>query len=347
MSVQLIAISVHPGLFLEAHYNLSRGYLNIMVETTIPVPEVDEVKITLIMDNSIDVLMAGTEVAKRFPLMPNFFECPLPIAEHGFSALITVQRGDKQGVVLFDSGVSRKGILYNLDAMQINPSDIQAIILSHGHADHAMGLPGLVDRLGSQHLPLVLHPDAYLERKLVLPNGTELFLNPPKRSDFRRENIELIEQISPSMLIDNMVLVSGEVARTTEFEKGFPIHQAKRHDHWEPDPLVHDDQCAVMNVKDKGLVICTGCGHSGIINIIRHARALTGVQKIYAIVGGFHLTGGFFEPIIPATIAALKDINPRYVMPGHCTGWSATHQIARAMPEAFIANSVGTTLILH
>ena len=95
-----------------------------------------------------------------------------------------------------------------------------------------------------------------------------------------------------------------------------------------------------------GLIVITGCGHSGIINIIRNAQVITGIQKIYAVIGGFHLTGGLFEPIIPATIAALKTIKPRYVMPGHCTGWSATHQIARAMPEAFIPNSVGTTLIL-
>ncbi len=318
-----------------------------MVASMIPLPEVDEVKITLIIDNSVDILMAGTEVAQRFPLMPNVFDQALPLAEHGFSALINVKQGNKQGIVLFDTGVSRSGILHNLDAMQIKISDIQAIILSHGHADHAMGLPGLIDRLGSRNLPLVLHPDAYLERRLVLPNGTELFLKPPKKTDFQRENIDVIEAVAPSMLVDNMVLVSGEVARTTDFEKGFPIHQAKRNDHWQPDPLIHDDQCAIVNVRDKGLVICTGCGHSGIINIIRHAQALTGINKIYAVVGGFHLTGGLFEPIIPATLAALKDINPHYLMPGHCTGWSATHQIARAMPDAFIANSVGTTLILH
>ena len=107
-----------------------------------------------------------------------------------------------------------------------------------------------------------------------------------------------------------------------------------------------DDQCAIMHVRGKGLVIVTGCGHAGIINSIRYAQTLTGVDKIYAVVGGFHLTGGLFEPIIPATTAALQKINPRYVMPGHCTGWSAIHQIAHTMPEAFIPNSVGTTLIL-
>jgi len=315
-------------------------------QPALPLAEVDEVRIATIMDNSVDALMASNEVAKRLRLGPNPFERPQPIAQHGFSVMIEVRAGDKRGKVLFDTGVSRDGILHNLDVMEIQAADIQAIVLSHGHTDHAMGLPGLIDRLGTRHLPLVLHPDAYLERKLVLPNGEEVRIPPPKKSDFRRESIEIIEEVGPSMLIDNMVLVSGEVARTTEFEKGFPIHYAHRHGTWEPDPLISDDQCAIVNVRDKGLVVITGCGHAGIINIVRHAQALTGVYNIHAVIGGFHLTGGLFEAIIPATVRALQQINPRYLVPGHCTGWSAIHQIARAMPDAFVANSVGTTYVL-
>src|SRR5262249_170650 len=157
----------------------------------------------------------------------------------------------------------RKGILNNIDVLEIKPADIQAIVLSHGHADHAMGLPGLIDRLGTRGLPLVLHPDAYLERKLILPNGTEVRMPPPRKPDLRQENIEVIEEVSPSMLVDNMILISGEVARITEFEKGFPIHYAKRDGVWQLDPLIMDDQCAILNVRGKGLVIITGCGHSG------------------------------------------------------------------------------------
>jgi 7,8-dihydropterin-6-yl-methyl-4-(beta-D-ribofuranosyl)aminobenzene 5'-phosphate synthase len=205
---------------------------------------------------------------------------------------------------------------------------------------------GLVDRLGRRSLPLVLHPEAYLERRIVLPNGAEISLPPPRLTDFRREQIEIIASVGPSMLVDNMLLVSGEVARTTDFEKGFPGHQARRTGHWEPDPLISDDQCAIVNLRGKGLVIVTGCAHSGIINILRHAQALTRVPRIYAVVGGFHLTGALFAPIIAPTIAALQQFQPRYLMPGHCTGWSAMHQIARALPEAFIPNSVGTTLVL-
>ena len=309
-------------------------------------PEVDEASITIIVDNSVDLLLVSTDKAKRFPLGPNPFENLLPVAEHGFSVLIRAKKENKSAIVLFDTGVSKKGILHNLDTLEINPSYIQAIILSHGHPDHAMGLSGIIDRLGSRKLPLILHPDAYLERKLILPDGSEVRLPPPRIGDLRRENIEVIEQPGPSMIVDDMVLVSGEVSRTTSFEKGFPIHYAHRDGGWVHDPLIVDDQCAVLNVRNKGLVIVTGCGHSGIINIIKHAQNLTGVNKIYAVIGGFHLSGKIFEPIIPDTVSALKEIAPDFIVPGHCTGWIAQHKIAREMPDAFIPNSVGTTLHL-
>jgi 7,8-dihydropterin-6-yl-methyl-4-(beta-D-ribofuranosyl)aminobenzene 5'-phosphate synthase len=143
-----------------------------------------------------------------------------------------------------------------------------------------------------------------------------------------------------------MILVSGEVERTSGFEPGLPQQWALRDGHWEHDPLVRDDQCVVVNVKDKGLVVVTGCGHAGVINIVRHAQALTSIQAVHAVVGGFHLNGALFEKIIPPTVAALCEIAPRYVLPGHCTGFPAAAQLAAAMPQAYLPNSVGTTYVL-
>jgi len=309
-------------------------------------PEVDEAKVQIVVDNSLDLLMSGTDVAHRFPMGRDSFVGQLPIAEHGFSALVRVRMGEKSGTVLFDTGLTPRCLMDNIDALDVDLKSVQAIVLSHGHADHTMGLPGLVGRLGKRNLPLVLHPDAYLERRFVLPDGNEIGLPAPRLADYRQEGIEIIEEAGPSMLVDDMVLISGKVSRITEFENGFPGHQSRREGRWEPDPLIVDDQCAIINVRGKGLVILTGCGHSGIINTIRNAQALTGVQSIYAVIGGFHLTGDLFAPIITPTIEALKKIKPRYLMPGHCTGWSAMHHIAHEMPDAFIPYSVGTTFVL-
>lgn len=138
-----------------------------------------------------------------------------------------------------------------------------------------------------------------------------------------------------------------EVDRTTSFEKGFPIHQAYRNGAWEPDPLILDDHALIIAVAGKALVILTGCGHAGIVNICRYARRLTGTDRIYAVIGGFHLNGPLFEPIIGATCDALIQLAPEIIVPSHCTGWKATHALAARLPGAFIQNSVGTTFNLR
>jgi 7,8-dihydropterin-6-yl-methyl-4-(beta-D-ribofuranosyl)aminobenzene 5'-phosphate synthase len=318
-----------------------------MSPRTIALQPVDEVRVTVVTDNVIDVLLASSDVAKRLKLPAEVrLDTQLPIAEHGFSALLDVRSGQRRAQILFDTGISPRGFLHNLDALELNALDMQAIVLSHGHFDHTMGLLGLVDRLGTRKLPLVVHPDAYLERKSVLPNGDERRLPTPLRADFRRDSIEVIEEVGPSMLVDDMILVSGEVDRTSGFEPGLPVQWALRDGHWEHDPLVRDDQCVIVNVRDKGLVVVTGCGHAGVINILRHAQALTGIQAVHAVAGGFHLNGALFEKIIPPTVAALCAIGPRYVLPGHCTGFPAAAQLAAVMPQAYLPNSVGTTYIL-
>lgn len=317
----------------------------------IPLVEVDEVKISIVMDNTIDAFVTGNKIVHRF----DYSRCPVIandgfstlVAEHGFSAMIQVKCKDKQGAVLLDTGISPGGILHNMDAMGINISDMEAIILSHGHIDHTMGLPCLVEKSRQHPIPIVAHPDAFLDRKVQMPGGDEVDISAPKLSSAQQKNAVFVNKTDPTLLVDDMILVSGEIARTTDFERGFPVHYTKRNGKWENDPAVIDDQCVIINVQGKGVVIITGCCHSGIINTIRYAQTLTNCQRIYAVLGGFHLTGGIFEKNIPATIAELKEIRPTYLMPGHCTGWSAIHQIAQAMPETFIPNNVGTTVVFH
>ena len=116
---------------------------------------------------------------------------------------------------------------------------------------------------------------------------------------------------------------------------------------WEPDPLILDDQALIAHVAGRGLVVLTGCGHAGIINICRYAQRLTGVGKLHAVIGGFHLAGPLFEPVIGDTVSALEQLAPEVIVPAHCTGWRATHAIARHLPGAFIQNSVGHHLPSH
>ncbi|WP_052887905.1 MBL fold metallo-hydrolase [Thermogemmatispora carboxidivorans] len=307
---------------------------------------VDSVDVTILVDNSVDVLLPGNEMVRRAPLAINWTEREQLIAEHGYALLLTVASNGQRASLLYDAGLGRNTLLHNMDVLEVRPADLRAIVLSHGHADHHGGLEGIVHRLGKRGLPLLLHPDAWRYRRIVFPTGTEIHMPPPSQADLDREGVTIIEERGPSLLLDGTVLVTGQVERVTDFEKGFPLQQARTDHGWEPDIWVWDDQAIVCHLKNRGLVVLSSCSHAGVINILQHARRLSGIETVYAFVGGLHLSGAVFEPIIPRTIAELQAIGPSVIVPGHCTGWRATHELARALPGAYVQTSVGTTLHL-
>ena len=149
-----------------------------------------------------------------------------------------------------------------------------------------------------------------------------------------------------STLASDLILVSGEVQRVTAFEKGFPWAEAKIDNKWVVDPF-HDDQGVAVKVKGRGLIVIGGCSHSGIINTVKHVQKVARTSKVHAVLGGFHLTGGIFEPIIGPTIEETKKIGPDLVVPMHCTGWKAINQFAEVMPEQFLFSTVGTTYVFQ
>ena len=324
--------------------------------------EIESAKITILVDNITDRLLPSSSIVKRPPMISNQTLSKSPIAEHGFSALLEIsyvyENATKSNKFLFDTGVSKEGIVNNSDVLGINLKDIETIILSHGHFDHISGLISTLGRL-KKSVEIIAHPEAFLRRWLVYPNGNKA------RMDFLDEEeinqaggiIRKVDKISflprnvnmqskkKTNQANNRVMITGEIPRVTEFEKGFPL-QYKEQDNeinLVPDPLVSDDQALIMNVKNKGLIILTGCGHAGIVNTINFAKKVTGIKKIYCVIGGFHLSGQDYEDSIPLTIAELTRVNPQYIVPCHCTGWKATNKIIDTMPEKFIQSSVGST----
>lgn len=312
-----------------------------MAESVDLVP-VDAVEVTVAMDNSIDILAAPSDLSGRPPWRWDWSDGAQLRAEHGYSLAVTVHRDGHTDTILYDAGLSRDGTMHNLDVLEIDPGDIRAIVLSHGHADHHGGLEGLFGRT-PREMPLVLHPDAWQQRKVVFPSGEEIRMPPPSQQDLDREGWQIVEETGPSLLLDGAVLVTGQVERLTDYEQGFPLQFAQSHTGWDKDTWIWDDQAIVIKVRGKGLVVLSSCSHSGVINVLRHAQRMTGEQHIHGFVGGLHLTGGLFEPILPATMDDLVEISPEIIVPGHCTGWKATHAVARALPDAYAASNVGTT----
>ena len=240
---------------------------------------------------------------------------------------MTTRRGDRTHTVLFDTGVSPNGLADNLERLDLDGSDIEAVVLSHGHFDHAGGFPGLAKLRRRQGLPITVHPLVWTSRRVVPPGQPEWELPVLSRSSLEAEGFEVIERRQPSLLMDGSILVTGEVDRTTDFETGMPFHEAPASTGWEPDPLILDDQALVVNVRDVGLVVVTGCGHAGAVNICRHALRLTGTARLAGLLGGFHLSGPAFEPIIEPTVDALassprtSSSRPTAPAGGPSTGW--------------------------
>lgn len=315
-----------------------------------PLKDIDSAEITCLVDNSVDILLPNTKVAFRPSLNENWFVHPL-IAEHGFCAAIKLEVNGTEHRLLFDSGLNPLAASHNAEVVGFDLSDCELVISSHGHIDHAGGLLNIKRKINEekqkqkQKLPLILHEDAFKNRLVKFQDGRKISLPAPNRADLIEAGYYLVEKQSPSLWIEDRILVTGEIPRTNDFEKGFPNHYSEIDGKMENDPLIKDDQAIVLNIKDKGLVVITGCAHAGIINIIKYAKELSGEDRIYGLIGGMHLTGGVFEPLIPRTIDELELLKPRFIIPCHCSGLKAVTEIAKNMSNAFIQNSVGTNYI--
>jgi 7,8-dihydropterin-6-yl-methyl-4-(beta-D-ribofuranosyl)aminobenzene 5'-phosphate synthase len=304
--------------------------------------EVESLEIKVLMDNFTDILMSGSAGAERAPFGEDEVMRLAPIAEHGFSVMVKTSLDGHEHSVLIDTGVTSDGVLVNVDRMKIDLNPVETVVITHGHVDHTAGLINILKRLSKRDLPVILHPQAFLQRWAVFPDGVKVRLPTLDRQMILDAGGKPVEISKPFLIAGDTMLVSGEIPRVTDFEKGLPISYAETEGRLEKDPLIKDDMAVAFKVKGKGLVVISGCAHSGIVNTVKYLKDLTGTD-VYAVLGGFHLTGKAFEPLIDRTIAELRKFKPTVIIPSHCTGWKALNRIYQEMPESYIQNAVGTT----
>jgi len=318
----------------------------IIKKSHLALKEVDQLEVISLMDNMVEVLSTvdreEVQTILQWVDREEGEELPLPVSEHGLAMLIRTMKGRETHTILYDSGLTEEGTLTNIEIMKLNIRQIEAIVISHGHYDHSGSLLKILEKLEREELPLLVHEDMFKSRGMMEDGRLTKLLPFPSEEQLEMRGAKLIKTKDPYLLAGDTVMVMGEVPRITDFEKGFPPGRTLVNGEWTPDPWMWDDRGLLIKVKRKGLVVISGCAHSGIVNNVRYAQKLTGGKEpIYAVLGGFHLAGDYLEPIIAATVDALKKMNPRMLVPSHCTGWKGIQAFAREMPEAFVHPSVG------
>lgn len=255
------------------------------------------------------------------------------LAQHGISILLDVESAGVRKKILMDAGQSSTPILHNMTILGIDPTSVDMIFLSHCHYDHTKGLVGMLQAIQREDIPIIAHPTLFRPNFLTEPYLRPIGIteeNSRKRIEDNGGCLVLVRE--PFELLPG-VMSTGEVERVTDFEEA-RIGAYNIEDGRLVEDQILDDMSLIVNVKGKGLVIVTGCGHAGIVNIVRHSIGITGIDSIEGLIGGFHLIEASDERI-EKSAEALAEFDPGWVCPGHCTGFAANKRISTVLGEKF------------
>jgi 7,8-dihydropterin-6-yl-methyl-4-(beta-D-ribofuranosyl)aminobenzene 5'-phosphate synthase len=312
---------------------------------------VDRLEIQVLVDNVTDTLSSTPRFVTREAVllqrqgMRIMAGAAMCCANHGLALVITAHGPDGPRTLLFDGGPEVYAVERNGVRLGIDFGTIGAAMLSHGHWDHAGGLPRAVSMIvqanGGRFVPLFLHPGMFRPRGTRQPDGGVLPMAPILTpEEWTLLGAEPVVTDTPQTCLDGRFFISGEIPRITSYEHGLVGQVCRPADgaDWVPDPLLMDERFLAVHVRGKGLVVFSACSHAGIVNVLHHARATFPDVKLHAVMGGFHLSGPT-EAIIPDTVRDLGTFGLDLIIPAHCTGWRALNALERAYGEAVVLPS--------
>jgi 7,8-dihydropterin-6-yl-methyl-4-(beta-D-ribofuranosyl)aminobenzene 5'-phosphate synthase len=312
---------------------------DLMAQETGKIIEVDKLTIWVLTDNYFDTLRPDSPITKRYRVTPG----KSIHAEHGLAYYVETVVNGKANVCMFDYGLDPIGVMNNISLLGLDVGKAQAFTLSHGHFDHFMAAVEILKMNQSRiarGTPFYVGDEAFYRRYSLPPGGGEpMDIGQLKKEDIEALGIKVVEIKSPTQIIPGAYF-TGNIERVTTYEQVPPSLLIKRGEKPEPDDF-RGEQAFFFNLRGKGLVVLSGCAHAGIVNTVKQAQKVSGIEKIHAVLGGFHLINAKPE-IIQRTVADIKSLKPEYVVPTHCTGFEAIVAFKQEMPSEFIINTAGT-----
>lgn len=342
------------------------------MDPVVHLPVLDELVLTVIIDNETDTLSSVDPGMPQFPEIVGHVIRGTPsrhldghdcipafahtcVACHGFSVLATARAGEQRATVLFDVGPDGDLWLANADRLAFDLAAIDAVFLSHWHWDHSGGLPVVVEAIAGARrgagrpAPVVdVHPDRPDQRGVRFPAGTVVLLpEEPTMKALAAAGGDVATN-DRAHLVAGLLLGSGAIERTTAYETGLPGHVSFRGDDAVDDPLITDERFLAAHVRGRGLTVLSACSHAGVVNACLSAQAAVPGVPVDVVLGGYHLAGGPMEARIADTVRDLDErIGAAVVAPGHCTGWRAKAALAqRFAPGRYAPSVVGSTYVL-
>jgi 7,8-dihydropterin-6-yl-methyl-4-(beta-D-ribofuranosyl)aminobenzene 5'-phosphate synthase len=320
---------------------------NAMAEGPVTIPEAERIVVTVVTDNLADATRPNVKIARRPAGVKSVLDGAMH-AEHGLAYHVETVVGGQSHVFLFDFGTQATGIKRNLELLSLDFRKVEAMALSHDHWDHQAAFVELLQAKRAElakGLPFFIGEGFFIGTYAKRPTGQIQTLSVLSKEEVEGLGLVRIIEVSiPTPMVPGAYL-TGRVEQVTDYEKIPATFLAKKGDQYVQEEFI-GEQAVVMNAKGKGLVVLSACAHRGIVNTVKHAQKMTGIEKVHAIIGGFHLTGAKPE-VIAKTIADVKGMRPDYIVPTHCTGFEAITAFAREMPDQFILNTAGTRYFME
>ena len=270
------------------------------------------------------------------------------LGQWGLSFLLEFRdaNGDRRKLV-FDTGIHKESLMHNIKHLKVDLSDVDGVVISHGHGDHTAATVEVVEAAGG--VKVYVHPHTFLPKFHEDKTGKRRKHGVPKDEgleEIEKAGGEVLQTTEPTEVVPG-VWTTGQIQRATPFERALPLSKGERLiivvDGAEIDDHILDDQALWMDVERVGPFVITGCAHAGPINTLLQVQRLGHFKEIHGLVGGTHLVGRS-EDYLQQTIAGLKQFGLSLISPCHCTGFKATARLWQAFPRTFVLNFSGRVI---